>query len=327
MRYVSGIFAIAAGITVAGMPTVSHAQSDQMSLVVGSLGGTMGRLGSGIVDVFNNNEAGSKLSVTPGGGRANPARVGEGGGDFGFSFTNFVSTAIAGQAPYDKAYPNLRAVARFYDACYHQYVAKDLYDSGIKSWEDIVKSSSPLKVGISKKGTSTEFVGSVLVDALGSSYKQLEDRGYKLTFAGTSANSRAIRSKQVDIYFHNSGDPNGAGVEAALGRDLRFLDMSPKVKSILASNGFTPCVIPGGLYKGVDNNTDSMGLAGMVFTTEDMSADAVYAMLKQTNENLDTLGNVHKVFKSWNPEYASQVGSIPMHEGAMRFFKEKGVMK
>lgn len=326
MRYLPSLIAVAATVTVAGMPTNSFAQSKQMSLVVGSLGGTMGRLGSGIVDVYNKAQTDNKLSVTPGGGRANPARLGGGNGDFGFSFTAFMANAIKGQAPYKKAHSNLRAVAKFYGACYHQYIAKDLYDSGIKSWEDLVSSKKPLKVGISKKGTSTEYVGSLLVAGLGSSYKDLEGRGYKLTFGGTGANSRAIRSKQVDIYFHNSGDPSGPGVQAALGRDLTFMQMTPKVKKILAANGFTPCTIPGGIYKGVDKPVESMGMNGMLMTTAAMSDETVYNLLKATNDNLKTLGNVHKVFKSWNPKYAADLGSLPVHPGAMRFYKEMGAM-
>ena len=64
-------------------------------------------------------------------------------------------------------------------------------------------------------------------------------RGDKQTFSGTGANSRAIRSGQIDFYFHNSGDPNGAGIQAALGRDLTFLKLTPKIRTILSDNGFS----------------------------------------------------------------------------------------
>ena len=170
----------------------------------------------------------------PGGGRANPARVGGGGADFGYSFSNFAGAALAGKAPFKKVYKDLRGIATFWDSCYHQYAAKELYDSGIKTWRDIIKAKKPQKVGVAKKGTSTEFVGSVIVKHYGTSYKALTKRGYKLNFAGVGGMSRAIRGRQIDYYFHNSGDPNGSGIQAALGRNIVLLDMSDDVKKLLA---------------------------------------------------------------------------------------------
>ena len=86
MRYITPAIIIAAGIgMVVTIPTQSLAV-DQQSIAVGTLGGTMGRLGAGLADVFNKNQSAVKLSVTPGGGRSNPARVSTGGADFGFCF-------------------------------------------------------------------------------------------------------------------------------------------------------------------------------------------------------------------------------------------------
>lgn len=326
MRYITPAMMLAAGLgMVASMPTASHA-ADQFSVAVGTLGGTMGRLGAGLTDVVNKNQGDMKLSVTPGGGRANPARVSTGGADFGYSFTNFTSTALAGKAPFKQAYPNLRVVARFFNSCYHQYVGKDVFDSGIKSWEDIVAAKKPLKIALVRKGTSTEFTGSVIVKALGSSYEKMAARGDKQTFTGTGANSRAIRSGQIDVYFHNSGDPNGAGIQAALGRSLTFLRLTPKIKSVLTDNGYTPCTIPGGIYKGNDQDTESMGLSGVLLTTDKMDSKVVYNILKIAAANKKTLGAVHKIYKSWTPKFAADIGGLPLHPGAAKFYKEVGAI-
>lgn len=326
MRYLTLAFTLAVGIaTTAAIPTPAVAV-DQFSVAVGTLGGTMGRLGSGLADVVNKNQSEMKLSVTPGGGRANPARVSTGGADFGYSFTNFTATALAGKAPFNKKYTNLRVVARFYNACYHQYVGKDVYDSGIQSWEDIVASKKALKIALAKKGTSTEYTGSVIVKALGSSYEKMAARGDKQTFTGTGANSRAIRSGQIDFYFHNSGDPNGAGIQAALGRDLTFLKLTPKIKSILTDNGYSSCTIPGGIYKGNDKPTESMGLSGVLLTTDKMDERTVYNILKIANAKKQALGAVHKIYKSWTPKVSADVGKLPLHPGAVKFYKEVGAI-
>lgn len=298
----------------------------QYSLVVGSLGGTMGRLGAGLADIVNRKAKDFKFSVVPGGGRANPARIGGGGGDIGYSFSNFIANATAGKVPFKKKYPNLRGIAKFWQSCYHQYAAKDQMDAGIRSWKDIVNSKKPLKVGPAKKGTSTEYITRLIVQHYGSSYKDLKKRGYKLNFAGVNGMSRAIRSSQIDFYFHNSGDPNGAGIQAALGRDLRFLKLEDDAKKMLVKAGFSPCEIPGGIYRGIDQATPSVGANGVLLTTDKMDPNVVYNTLKIIADNQKFLGGVHKIYKEWNPKSASKGLGAALHPGAVRFYKEKGAL-
>lgn len=326
MRYITPMIVAAMGLGFAvTTPTASHS-ADQYDLAVGSLGGTMGRLGAGISDVFNKKQSAVRVSVSPGGGRANPARLGTGGADFAFSFSNFTATALAGTTPFKKPYKNIRVIAKFWDSCYHQYIAKDLYDTGIKSWEDIVASKNPVKIALVKKGTSSEYTGYLISKFLGSSYAKMAKRGDKQTFTGAGAMSRAIRSSQIDIYHHNSGDPQGAGLQAALGRDLRFGHMSDNVKKHLATHGYTPCVIPGGIYKGNDKDTHSMGLSGVLLTRDVMSADTVYNLLKTIASSKKELTAVHKIFKKWDPKRGADLKGLPFHPGAVKFYKEMGVM-
>lgn len=326
MRYISIAIAAAVGLTAVHTTTPAFSAPKQYTLAVGSLGGTMGRLGAGLQDVINKHQNKFKLSVVPGGGRANPARVGGGGANFGFSFSNLFKAARAGTFPYKRKFKNLRYVAMFWKSCYHQYISKDLYNSGVKTWDDIVASKKALKIGPSKKGSSSEFISSLIVKHLAGGYGKLEKRGYKLLFAGAGASSRAISSRQIDMYVHNSGIPNGAGIKAHLSRDLTFMDMSPKVKKMLASHQFSPCTIPGGTYKGAKKDKHSMGASGVLMTTTKMSAKTVYEFLEAAFANKKTLKNVHKIFKKWTPKRSGTDLGIPMHPGAKKFYKKAGVM-
>jgi len=326
MRKLTASVLVIGGFAVTAAPTPAFS-AEQYTFAVGSLGGTFGRLGAGLVEIFNQKQSEAKFSVVPGGGRSNPARIGTHGADIGFSFGNLIKNARAGQKPYKKAYSNLRMVANFYDSCYHQYASRDLFNKGIKTVDDIVASKEPIKVSVGKKGTSTEYVASVMMANLGTSYKKLEARGYKIVFAGVSASSRQIRSRGIDFYFHNSGIPNAAGIQAHLARDLTFLQMSPRTKKGLIKAGFAPCVIPGGIYKGAPKDVHSVGTNGVVISTEKTSTKLVYDFLKIAHANSKFLGNVHKIFKKWTLEKASIDLGIPKHPGAIKFYKEKGLIK
>lgn len=316
----------AAGALALSLAMPALAQ-EQLTIVGSTEGGTMYRLGAIISETFNGAQEDARLNLAVGGGAANPARVGSGKGDLGFSFSNFAVSAYNGKPPFKEEYKSLRHVAAFWQSCYHQYVAKELYDSGIKSWDDIVSSAQPLSIGAGPPGTSTDAINQLVLAAYGTSFEELAAKGYKFTYTGMGATSEQIRSGQVDIYFHNSGDPNAAGIEAALGRDLTFLDLADKVETTMADAGFGPCTIPGGIYENIDEDHASMGARGVLMAHEDTDPEVVYALLNVINDNIDTLGNTHSIFKGWTPEYGAADYGLPLHAGAEKFYQEKGALK
>ena len=323
---------VVVGLVLGGLVATGYSvpafSAEQYTMAVGSLGGTFGRLGAGLTEVFNQHNDEQKLSVVPGGGKANPARIGTGGADIGFSFGNLVNNAIKGEFPYaPKKYDNLRMIGAFYNSCYHQYAAKERFDAGIRTIDDLVASKEPLGISVGKKGTSTEFVSSVMLKHLGTSYDELEKRGFKIVFAGVGASSRQIRSRSIDFYNHNSGIPNAAGIQAHLSRDLTFLEMSEGVRGALIKAGFNDCEIPGGLYKGAPEAVKSVGTSGIVIGTDKTPDTLVYAFVKTAWENRKTLHEVHKIFKTWDLEKASVDLGVPFHPAAVKFYKEQGVMK
>ena len=278
----------------------------QLSMVVGTQAGTMTRLGTGIMDVFNKASKEAKVTLVPGGGRAN------------FSAYN-------GKEPFKKSFKNLRGVIKLWDSVYHQYIGKEVYEGGIRSWEDIVKSKRPLGLGLASRGTSTEYLSRSIVAALGSSYADLQKRGFKLTFTGIGESSRYYRGKQIDAFFHNAGAPNAAGLQAILGRSTVFMEMSKPIMEKLKGLGFSEMSIPANTYKGIAKAAYSVGDSGVLLTTDKMDPAVVYSLLKITHESKKTLVNVHSTFKQMDPKMSWKVTGVPLHEGAKRYYGEQGV--
>lgn len=297
----------------------------QLSMVVGTQAGTMTRLGTGIMDVFNKASQEAKVTLVPGGGRANPERLGGGGADFGFTFSSFAYSAYNGRTPFKKSFRNLRGVIKLWDSVYHQYIGKEVYESGIRSWEDIIKSKRPLGLGLASRGTSTEYLGRSIVAGLGSSYDGLQKRGFKLTFTGIGESSRDYRGKQIDVFFHNAGAPNAAGLQAILGRPTVFMEMSKPVVEKLKQLGFSEMSIPANTYKGISKDAHSVGDSGVLLTTDKMNPAVVYSLLKITHESKKTLVNVHSTFKGMDPKTSWKGTGVPLHEGAKRYYSEQGV--
>lgn len=300
--------------------------AEQYTFAVGSLGGTFGRLGAGLAENFNNHAKGIKLSVIPGGGRANPKMIGSGKADIGFSFANLSKNALKGQSPYGKKFSNLRMIGTFYYSCYHMYSAAELVDGGIKTFDDFVKSKKPLNISVGKRGSSTEYITGLMVKHNGSSYDDLKKRGFKLVFAGVGASARQLSSRSLDFYNHNSGIPNAKGIEAHLSRPLKFMTLSESTRKMLLNAGFNDCVIPGGIYKGAPKDTPSVGTSGVVIGTDKTPDKLVYNLLKISWDHVKTLHNVHKIFKRWSLKKAATKHGFPFHPAAEKFYKEKGVL-
>jgi TRAP transporter TAXI family solute receptor len=58
---------------------------------------------------------------------------------------------------------------------------------------------------------------------------------------------------------------------------------------------------------------------------EQTSADTVYQMTKAIFDNLPDWTSVHPLAKQWSLQRAVQINVAPYHEGAIRYYKEKGV--
>ena len=95
---------------------------------------------------------------------------------------------------------------------------------------------------------------------------------------------------------------------------------------MLAGNGFTPCQIPGGMYRGNPKPKDSMGLFGRpAHHDQDERRRRLLDSQNRERRAKSILSGVHKIYKRWDPKKAGHASSaMPLHEGAKRFYKEIG---
>lgn len=64
----------------------------------------------------------------------------------------------------------------------------------------------------------------------------------------------------------------------------------------------------------------------MMAASTHTSPDAVYLILKAITDNLEELKPVHPWLQSWSLETMLDLNApIPYHDGAIKFFKEKGL--
>ncbi len=241
----------------------------------------------------------------------------QGRGELAFALGDSVKAAVDGdeEAGFKSKLTKLRTLAAIYPN-YIQLVATA--DSGIKTLADLKGKS--LSVGAPKSGT--ELNSRAILAAAGMSYKDLG----KVEYLPFAESVDLMKNRQLNATLQSAG----LGVAS-----LRDLSNSTPItvvsipKSIVDKIGppFVAVTIPAKTYTGQDADVPTAAVINYLMTSSAVSDDLAYQMTKAIFESLPELVNAHVAGKEIKLETAAQGGPAPMHPGAARYFKEKGLMK
>jgi TRAP transporter TAXI family solute receptor len=142
----------------------------------------------------------------------------------------------------------------------------------------------------------------------------------------------AFGNNQLDAFWLFTAFPSGAVVMAAQQNDIEMIDLDAEAKA----SGFyekypyfAKLKVPAGTYKGVDTDTPSFQDSALWVANANVPADVVYALLSKiyTPEGLAHMVNVKKTAKAMSVESGITGIITPLHPGAEKFWKEKGILK
>jgi TRAP transporter TAXI family solute receptor len=240
-----------------------------------------------------------------------------GSGEIAFTLGDSLKAAWDGdeEAGFRAKLDKLRTIGAIYPN-YIQLVASA--DSGIKTLADLKGRS--LSVGAPKSGT--ELNSRAILAAAGMSYKDLGRVEY-LPFAESVD---LMKNRQLDATLQS------AGLGVASLRDLSASSAITVVaipKDIVEKIGppFVAVTIPAKTYTGQDADVPSAAVINYLVTSSAVSDDLAYQMTKTIFESLPELANSHVAGKEIRLEAAATGSPVPLHPGAIRYFKEKGIIK
>lgn len=313
------ISALAAVVMTAGM---ANAQNF-ITIGTGSVTGVYYPTGGAICKLVNKGrkQHNIRCSVESTGGsiyNVNTMRAGE--LDFGivqsdWQYHGYNGTSkFKNQGPYKK----LRAVFSLHTEPFN-IIART--DAGINNVEDL----KGKRVNIGNPGSGDRATMGVVMDALG-----WTKADFKLASElKGSERSQALCDNKIDAFIYMVGHPNGSIKEATTSCDAKLVSATgPAIDKIVADNPYyAKSTVPGGMYKGTDKDVNSFGVAATLISSTDVSDDVVYALVKSVFENFKTFKRLHPAFANLKPEDMVKDGlSIPLHPGAIRYYKEVGYL-
>ena len=195
-------------------------------------------------------------------------------------------------------------------------------DAGIESFDDL----KGKRVNVGNPGSGQLATMQVVLDAKGWSMDDFA-LASELKPAEQAA---ALGDNKVDAIVYTVGHPNGSIQEAVSTVDAKLVPVEGEaIDKLVADNPFYAyATIPGGMYKGTDNDVKTFGVKATFVTSADVDDEVVYEVVKAVFDNFDRFKKLHPAFENLKEEDMIKDGlSAPLHDGAVKYYKERGWME
>jgi TRAP transporter TAXI family solute receptor len=226
--------------------------------------------------------------------------------------------AYYGKLMFKKPIKNMRGIATLYPETCQIQVRKD---AGIKSVADL----RGKRVAIGPLGSGTEQNAKQILEVYGLTVKDLA----KVQQLTSLESADFMKDGRIDAAFYTVGVGAAALTDTALMTpcDIVRIDDAHYTKLHAKYPFYAQDLIKAGTYKGLDSDAKTVAVMAMLVTRKDLKTDLVYNVTKAIFENLPKLHSAHAKLKAVTLESAMDGMSIPLHPGAEKYFKEKGIVK
>jgi TRAP transporter TAXI family solute receptor len=248
---------------------------------------------------------------------ANAKLIGAGDTDFAILQNDIASYAFHGkEGMFDEPIKDLLGVCTLFPE-HVQLVARK--DSNIKSVADL----KGKKVAIGPVGSGTTENAKQILEAWGLSVEDL-DRAEQLT---ASQSADYIKDGRLDAAFFTVAIGAAVIMDTALIVDVDIVPIAgDNVDKLIEKYPFyAKQMVPAGTYTGNDTDIPTVSVMAMLSARADLEADIVYKILSAMYSDLEQLKKAHDKFKDIEMEKGLIGMGIPLHPGAEKYFKEKGV--
>jgi uncharacterized protein len=264
-----------------------------------------------------------------------PTAVSKGKADVGFvTPPSCGAMAYRGVGPYRKKMSNLRSIGSLpHDDRMMWAVPRD---SGIQTIPDM--KDHPMRWVVPEKVFPVRFAVDKILEAHGMSIDLLKRKGWQIIEESHCLRipTFVIDGKAEAVVHEGRNTP--AWLELGRTRPMKYLAIEEPILQDLASRyGFRSAVLPKGMFLGIDNDVPCVDFSDwLLFTREDMDEDFVYLLTKIFIERREFLFEYH--FRGIPVEICnltcpidttkilSNLGGVPLHKGAERYYKEHGYL-
>ncbi len=313
-----------ATIALVGAMSLPLMATDFVTIGTGGVTGVYYPTGGSICRLVNKGkkEHGVRCSVESTGGSVyniNTIRAGE--LDMGVAQSDWQYHAYNGTAKFKSKGP-FKELRSIFSVHGEPFTVVARADSGIKTFNDL----KGKRVNISNPGSGQRGTMEVVMAAKG-----WTNADFKLASELKAAEqSKALCDNKIDAMVYVVGHPSGSIKEATTTCDSVLVTVADStIDKIVADNDYYKyTTVPGGMYKGNPDDVKTFGVAATFVTSSKVSEKVIYAVVKSVFENFDSFKKLHPAFRNLKKEDMVSGGlSAPLHKGAIKYYKEVGLLK
>jgi len=193
-----------------------------------------------------------------------------------------------------------------------------------------IKKLSDLKgktVAVGAQGSGNIAASMDLLGVAGLTFKDI-----KPAYLSFTEMVGALQDGTVEAAILLAGVPASAVTDIFANKDMRLVPYSAgEVKAFIAKQGpekkalLFPYSVSANTYRGQKEAVPCMGVRACIVTHKDVPDDTVYTFLKTIEAHVAEMAKVHPSGAEYSMQFLKEGASIPLHPGAEKFFKEKGV--
>jgi TRAP transporter TAXI family solute receptor len=331
---------VAAGILIVALALTgpAFAKKQFFAIATGGTGGTYYPLGGVLAQAMSNKVA--DIIVTAQSGNASVANcnlIGAHEIESAFVQNNVAFAAYTGTSQFEgKPVKNLRGIASLYPETI-QIVARA--DAGITTASDL----KGKKLVPGDMGSGTEVDCQNILKGYGLTYKDFAN----VDWLGFSGAAQRLKDKQADVAFITAGWPTSSITELATQTGVQLVAIEPDMVQKLTEMYpfYAPVTIPAGTYPGVDKDVQTITTMAQWVVDAKVSEDVVYQLTRALWEKgkfvlrksegqaadapsgAEIMAQAHEKGKDVTLATALSGMAIPLHPGAEKFYREKGLVK
>jgi hypothetical protein len=318
------LIAAAIGVAFALPAGVAQAQQKYITIGTGGVTGVYYAAGGAICRLVNKDRKvhNIRCSVESTGGSVfniNTMKAGE--LDMGVAQSDVQFNALKGVANFKDAgaWGELRAVMSLHP---EPFTVLSRKEANIKAFTDF--KGKRFNVGNPGSGTRASME------------ELLATMGWKMSDFALAAELKAdehgpaLCDGKIDGFFYGVGHPSANIQDPTTTCGAKLVSLTgPAVEKLVKERSYyAKATIPGGLYPNNPQATETYGVLATFVSSTKTPNDTIYAVVKAVFDNFDEFKKLHPALANLKPESMVKDGlSAPLHDGAVKYYKEKGWVK
>ncbi|GGE78701.1 TAXI family TRAP transporter solute-binding subunit [Stappia taiwanensis] len=318
----TGVGALAAALPLSGGRALAAAP-DFLAIGAGPSGGVFNIVATGIADILRGVYPDTIIDVQPGGSGPNLLRVQSGQADLGLTSASNAWDAWNGKDPATPEAPVRKTRGLM-----------SLMQSGIQIWVDATSDIHSLadlrgkQVSAGQPGQTSWNAFKTLLEAAGMSMADIEADGGAIRELSWAESHNALRNGQLDAVMWLSLFPHPSVRETETARPIRTLSLDAATIDRfleLTGGGYEKLTLPKGLYGGQAEEAHTVGTSTFLFASEDMPDDLARAVVEAIWARREDFKSIHALLAGVSEESVGRGMGVPIHPGALAFYKEQGI--